>query len=45
MCVDYDECLKANGGCQRRCKNTLGSFECMCEAGFQLLQDGKNCKG
>lgn len=42
---DVDECLDNNGGCERRCKNTEGSFYCECEVGFEMLEDGKSCRG
>lgn len=28
-----------------RCVNTVGSFNCVCNAGFELTPDGKNCQG
>lgn len=28
-----------------RCVNTEGSFHCVCNAGFEISQDGKNCQG
>ncbi|XP_076817949.1 mucin-like protein [Clavelina lepadiformis] len=43
-CVDRNECLHDNGGCQRRCHNTVGSFRCSCEPGYKLQKDNKNCK-
>ena len=29
-CVDIDECLVANGGCQHDCHNTEGGHRCSC---------------
>ncbi|CAK8676039.1 unnamed protein product [Clavelina lepadiformis] len=41
ICVDDDECLKNNGGCQVICENTVGSFSCECTSGFVLVRE--NC--
>ncbi len=35
MYVDIDECL--NGGCEQTCNNTVGSFFCDCEPGYNLV--------
>ena len=43
--TDIDECEVDNGGCQHKCVNTDGSFQCQCKQGFQLLADNKNCEG
>ena len=42
-CVDVDECLTANGGCDANatCTNTVGSRTCACRAGF--TGDGSTC--
>uniref|UniRef100_A0A8C2GKQ6 Fibrillin 2a n=1 Tax=Cyprinus carpio TaxID=7962 RepID=A0A8C2GKQ6_CYPCA len=41
---DVDECLQNGLLCQNgRCLNTEGSFQCICNAGFKLTPDGKNC--
>ncbi|XP_061624718.1 hemicentin-1 isoform X2 [Phyllopteryx taeniolatus] len=42
-CVDVDECLLRKP-CQHECRNTLGSFHCLCPPGYQLLPNGRNCK-
>ena len=35
---DIDECsLFASSLCQHTCRNTLGSYECGCEDGFELI--------
>ncbi|KAG8435188.1 hypothetical protein GDO86_013215 [Hymenochirus boettgeri] len=42
---EMDECSRPdNGGCAQRCVNTLGSFKCVCEPGFELTADKKNCE-
>ena len=48
LCVltsDVDECAINNGGCEQMCSNTIGSFYCTCESGYQLDEDGMNCSG
>lgn len=44
-CIDTDECIVDNGGCNQTCINTLGSFNCSCNNGFILLEDGVSCAG
>ena len=45
ICVDVNECANDTlHGCQHNCKNTEGSFECLCSKGFRLNEvDGKSC--
>lgn len=47
MCIlEEDECAKPdNGGCEQRCVNTLGSFKCACDPGYELAPDKKSCEG
>ncbi|KAF3821503.1 hypothetical protein GH733_009545 [Mirounga leonina] len=41
---DIDECIQNGVLCKNgRCVNTDGSFQCICNAGFELTTDGKNC--
>ena len=42
-CVDVNECLVNRGGCEHQCLNTLGSYQCKCNAGYSLQEDGHNC--
>ena len=44
-CVDINECDTSNGGCEQRCSNTVGSFYCSCDIGYQLDNNGFNCTG
>lgn len=44
LCTDVDEC-QLRKPCQHECRNTVGSFQCLCPAGYQLLPNGRNCKG
>ncbi|XP_049577209.1 dorsal-ventral patterning tolloid-like protein 1 isoform X2 [Syngnathus scovelli] len=42
---EEDECSKPdNGGCEQRCVNTLGSFKCACDPGYELAPDKKSCE-
>lgn len=42
---EFDECKNPSHGCQHECINTLGSYECSCNNGYQLKSDGKSCEG
>uniref|UniRef100_A0A8C5GVT5 Metalloendopeptidase n=1 Tax=Gouania willdenowi TaxID=441366 RepID=A0A8C5GVT5_GOUWI len=42
---EEDECAKPdNGGCEQKCVNTLGSFKCACDPGYELSTDKKSCE-
>ena len=43
--LDIDECATNSGGCDHICNNTIGSFECSCEDGYKLQDDGAMCSG
>uniref|UniRef100_H0XNP2 Hemicentin-2 n=1 Tax=Otolemur garnettii TaxID=30611 RepID=H0XNP2_OTOGA len=43
VCIDLDEC-RVQGLCQHACRNTKGSYQCLCPAGYRLLPSGKNCQ-
>ncbi|XP_011902754.1 PREDICTED: hemicentin-1 isoform X2 [Cercocebus atys] len=42
-CVDIDECENTDA-CQHECKNTFGSYQCICPPGYQLTLNGKTCQ-
>lgn len=42
-CEDIDECEVDNGGCDHICINTVGSYRCECEEGYQCGQDKHQC--
>ncbi|XP_030135337.4 hemicentin-1 [Taeniopygia guttata] len=42
-CVDIDEC-ESRDTCQHECRNSLGSFQCVCPAGYRLMSNGKTCQ-
>uniref|UniRef100_A0A8D0LA36 Metalloendopeptidase n=1 Tax=Sphenodon punctatus TaxID=8508 RepID=A0A8D0LA36_SPHPU len=42
---EVDECSQPdNVGCEQRCVNTLGSYRCTCEPGYELTADKKSCE-
>uniref|UniRef100_A0A4W5NC55 Metalloendopeptidase n=1 Tax=Hucho hucho TaxID=62062 RepID=A0A4W5NC55_9TELE len=42
---EMDECCKPdNGHCEQRCVNTLGSYRCACDPGFELASDRRSCE-
>ncbi|MGH0167823.1 UNVERIFIED_CONTAM: hypothetical protein FKN15_053442 [Acipenser sinensis] len=42
---EVDECSRAsNGGCKQRCVNTLGSYKCACDPGYELASDKRSCE-
>ncbi|XP_019747014.1 bone morphogenetic protein 1-like [Hippocampus comes] len=46
FCVsEMDECSKPdNGRCEQRCVNTLGSYKCACDPGYELAADKRSCE-
>lgn len=42
--TDIDECENRDT-CQHECKNTFGSYRCICPPGYQLMLNGKTCQG
>ena len=43
--VDINECNTNNGGCDTTCTNTVGSYECSCNTGYELNNNLYNCNG
>ncbi|XP_053480258.1 bone morphogenetic protein 1a isoform X3 [Ictalurus furcatus] len=42
---EMDECSRPdNGRCEQRCVNTLGSYKCACDPGFELAADKRSCE-
>ncbi|XP_056258852.1 bone morphogenetic protein 1-like isoform X4 [Seriola aureovittata] len=42
---EMDECSKPdNGHCEQRCLNTLGSYRCACDPGYELAADRRSCE-
>ena len=42
---EFDECTRSDHGCEHKCVNTLGGYECKCDIGFELHSDNKKCEG
>lgn len=34
-----NECEESNGGCNQICNNTIGSFICECNVGYEIYND------
>ena len=43
--IDINECDEENGGCSHMCNNTIGSYQCLCEDGYELDSDQHLCNG
>lgn len=42
---DINECRSRRGGCNHMCRNTLGSYDCLCRGGYKLsTADNKTCE-
>ncbi|XP_055081696.1 bone morphogenetic protein 1-like isoform X1 [Periophthalmus magnuspinnatus] len=42
---EMDECSRPDRGqCEQRCLNTLGSYRCACDPGFELAPDKRSCE-
>lgn len=42
---EIDECSSpSKGQCEQRCINTLGSYRCACEPGYELAVDRRSCE-
>ena len=42
---DINECMQSSSVCEQSCTNTIGSFVCGCNTGFELQSDGISCNG
>ena len=44
VCLDIDECMDEDHGCNQTCVNTPGSYYCNCDSGFQPV-NATECEG
>ena len=44
ICLDIDECMDEDHGCNQTCVNTPGSYYCNCDSGFQPV-NATECEG
>lgn len=43
--LDINECEDLNGGCSQRCSNLPGSYRCLCEDGYFMHSNKRDCGG
>ena len=44
-CVDLNECFDTIlNDCTEICENTVGSYNCACDQGYELSADGRSCR-
>ena len=43
--LDLNECILGTHLCEHTCGNDIGSYQCICDTGYQLEGNGLNCSG
>ena len=43
--TDRDECSLNTDHCEHNCINSVGSYTCTCDSGYELASDGLHCSG
>ena len=43
--IDINECSENVSGCAQLCHNTVGSYTCSCDIGYQLSSNNHSCEG
>ena len=43
--TDINECNENENPCDQHCNNTVGSFTCSCDDGYELDENGRSCNG
>ena len=41
--IDINECSEGVSGCSQLCVNTIGSYTCSCQDGYELSNDNQTC--
>ena len=44
LCLDVNEC-NGDHECDHNCTNIEGTFECLCDPGYELQPDNRTCEG
>ena len=42
---DTNQCATDNSGCDHTCTDLIPGYECSCDYGYVLENDGKTCSG
>ena len=45
LIIDNDECVMGTDTCDQVCINEPGSYNCSCNTGYSLKENGISCKG
>ena len=45
QCIDINECSRNTSGCNQTCANTVGSYYCSCNSGYNLSDNDHDCIG
>lgn len=43
--LEKDSCAVDNGGCAHQCFSKYGSYDCLCNLGYELKSDMRDCEG
>ncbi|XP_052809176.1 fibrillin-2-like [Mya arenaria] len=43
-CINVNECDYKNGYCAHTCQDNPGGYDCLCDNGFHLANDGRSCE-
>ena len=43
--IDINECSLGISGCTHGCRNDVGKYHCICQTGYELVDDNHTCVG